>query len=95
MLVEKMLEAHSFLEWIEVFALQILDDRDFETRTIVGVAHDRRDRRESRCCRGAPAALARDKFELCQSITGGQWPNDDRDEHAEFGDRSLEFPERF
>ena len=55
-------EAHRFFERIEVFALQVLDDRDFERFAIVGVAHERRNRREPRRDGRAPTPFARDQF---------------------------------
>ena len=44
-LIDQARKAGGFFDRIEVLALQVLDDRDFERIAVVGFAHDRRNRR--------------------------------------------------
>src|SRR5215470_13000850 len=61
--VDESLDAVRFLERIEVFALDVLDERERERRLIGNVAHERRDLVEPCTSRREPPALSRDDLE--------------------------------
>ena len=59
-LADQSLHAARFLERIEIFPLDVLDQRHGERRRVRHVANERRDFRETGDFRSAPAPLARD-----------------------------------
>jgi len=78
-----------FLDGVEVGALEILDERELEHVAVAGLAHDDRQRVESRLTRRAPAAFASDELVLAVDQ-----PHDERlDDAALFDgvDQLVEF----
>ncbi len=66
--IDKLLIAHRFLDRIEIAALDVFDDREFERLTIIGVDADDRHFMQAGALGGAPAALARDDLESADQI---------------------------
>ena len=63
-LLDELRVALGFLDRVEVLALQIFDERQFEHRAVVGLADDDGDFRQAEQLGGAPAAFAGDQFEM-------------------------------
>ncbi len=78
------------VEWRDVLALQVLDDRDLERRVVVDVLDEGGDGREPGDRRGAPATLTRDQLIAVRS----DGTNEDRLEHAMLADRCGQLIER-
>ena len=87
-LFDELREAGGFFDRVEILALQVLDDGDFERVAVVALADDRRNGRALQRGAGAPATLARDEF-----VSRIAPADDDRHQHAILGDRGLEFVE--
>ena len=81
-------EAGGFFDRVEVLALEVLDDGNFERVAVVALADDGRNGRALQRRASAPAAFAGD--ELVSVVAAA---DDDRDQYAVLGDRGLEFVE--
>jgi hypothetical protein len=68
--------AQSFLDGIEVFALEIFDEREFQHFAVVSVAEDDRNLLQARQLGGPPAAFASDEFESVALLANDQRLND-------------------
>src|SRR6266849_2502565 len=79
-----------FFQRIEVFALEIFDQCQFQHRAVIGLAHEHRDFLEAQELRRAPPALAGDQFKLVIPLADHQRLDD-----ALFLDRISEFAQRF
>ena len=89
-LVDQPTIADGLLDRVQVGALDILDDRDFERFALVQFAHDRRDIVEAQALRRTPAPFARDDF-----VTAvGDRADQDRLQHAARRDRFAQFLQR-
>src|SRR5271165_4179736 len=82
-------EPHRLLERVKILALQVLDDREFEARAIVGGPDQGRNRLQVRGRRSPPAPLPGDQF--VAPLSAGYGPHDDRHEDAQFADRPGQF----
>ena len=89
MLVDHSIEHRRFVEWREVLALKVLDDRDLERGVVVDVLDQRRDGPESGLPGGAPAALAGDDLVGVRTERADQ----DRLEDAVLSDRGRQLVE--
>ena len=78
------------LDRVEILALDILEQGDFERLGVAEIADDRRNFVQARLLRRAPAALAGDDLEAMAVRT-----HDDRLDHAARGDRLRQFGQRF
>ncbi len=79
-----------FIEWRDVLALEVLDDRDLERGVVVDLLDQRRDRQQAGDLGRAPAALAGDQLVAVRS----DWADEDRLEDAVLADRGGELVER-
>ena len=79
-----------FFEGIEVFALQVFDQGEFEDGAVVGDAEDDRDFRQTEKLGRAPAAFAGDEFQMVALVA-----DDERLDDALFLDGIGEFAEGF
>ena len=77
-----------FLDGVQVFALQIFDQREFQHRAVVGLADDDRDFRQLEELRRAPAAFAGDQFKKSAALA-----HDERLDDALFADGIGQFPQ--
>src|SRR6185437_2817265 len=84
-LADKALIAARFLDRIEILALHIFDQRDFERLAVRGLAHQHRHFGELRRRRRAPAPLPGENLELAGTL--GMRPYQERLEHALHADR--------
>ena len=91
MLVDQPAIGFAFLERVELFTLDILDNGDFKRRDVIKVFNDYRDLMEVRALRGTPPAFARD--DLVVPVMCGI-ADDDRLKHAARLDRGGQFVER-
>jgi hypothetical protein len=87
-------KAHGLLDRVEVAALEVLDDREFEAGAIVSLADDGRDSVEASRRRRAPAPFARDQLVGRGAAGDGDRPNEDGHDDAERANRLLEFGQR-
>src|SRR5689334_14087403 len=87
--VDELLVALGLLDRIEVFALDVLDERKLGHRRFVDLADDRRDCMQPRFLCGPPAPLTRDDLE---AVPAG--PQKDRLKHAALRDRFGELADR-
>jgi hypothetical protein len=95
--VDQRLVGFGFLDWIQIGALDVFDDRDLEHFAIVHRTHDCRNCCQPRAARSAPAAFAGDDLEHVG--VGRIGPHQDRLQHALGADRlrqllKLRFAER-
>ena len=79
-----------FLEGVEIFALEIFDERQFQHRVVVRLSDDDRHFRQLQQLRRAPAAFARDQFKTTAALA-----HDERLDDALFADGIGQFAERF
>src|SRR5260221_4403500 len=82
--------AERLFEWIEVFALEIFDQRQFQHRGVVRFPDDGRDFLQADQLGRAPAALSGDQFEKATSLA-----HDERLNNALLFDRISQFLECF
>ena len=61
-----------FLDGIEIFALEVFDERQFEHGAVVGLADDDRDFRQLQQLCGAPAAFACNQFKITVTVAHNQ-----------------------
>ena len=78
-----------FLDWVEVLALQVLDQGQFEHCAVVGLPQDDRHFRQPEQLGRPPAAFARDEFQMAVPL-----PNDQRLDNALFFDRVGQLAQR-
>jgi hypothetical protein len=71
---------------VEVFALQIFDEREFQDRAVVGLAGDDGNLRQIQELRRAPAAFAGDQFKITAALA-----DDERLDDALFADGIGQF----
>lgn len=83
-------EGFSFFDGVEVFALEIFDEGEFEDFLIGGFADDEGGFGEARALGGAPASFAGDEFEEIAAFAGDEGLDD-----AVFFDGENEFVEMF
>ena len=62
-----------FFDRVQVFALQILDEREFEHLLVACRAHDDRRFDQADLLRRAPAAFAGDDFEMPRGLRRGTY----------------------
>ena len=62
--------AVSLFNRIEIFALKIFDERQFQNRAVIGFARDDGNFRQVQKLRCAPAAFARDQFKKIRRVRG-------------------------
>src|SRR5689334_7709690 len=89
MAMDQLAIALCFLQWIQVLALDVLDQSELGGRRLVHLTDDRRDAVDSRALGRAPTPLASDDEEI---LTRG--PKQDRLQHAALTDRLGELVER-
>ena len=80
--LDELLVRRRFFERVELFALDVLDDRVLEHRGVVCDPNDRGNRLKADSARRAPAALAGDQ--LVRTVLSRT--DQDRLEHANFAD---------
>jgi hypothetical protein len=85
-LVDELSVALGLLDGIEVFALEILDQGEFEGGAIIGLTDHHGDFGEAEELSGAPAAFAGDEF-----VTAGRGTHDKGLDDAAFADGIGEF----
>ena len=78
-----------FLDGIEIFALEIFDERQFKHRAVVGLADDDGNLRQLQQLRRAPAAFAGDQFKIAAALA-----DDERLDDALFADGIGQFAQR-
>ena len=90
-------ERERLFEWIQVLALDVLDERERDRVLVVHAAHDRGDVGNARDLGGAPAALAGDDLValLLARLGRADGPHDDRLNDALGLDRIRQIRERF
>ena len=88
-LLNQLGKALGFLDWIEVFALEILDQREFEGGAVVGFADDHGDLGQADELGGAPAAFPGDEF-----VAVFRGSDDEGLDDAAFPDRIGQFAQR-
>ena len=79
-----------FFDGVEIFALEIFDERQFEHRAVVGLADDDGHFRQLQQLRGAPAAFAGNQFKITVAFA-----HDERLHDALFADGIGQFAQRF
>ena len=77
------------LDGVQVFALEIFDERQFQHRAVIGLAGDDGNFRQIQKLRRAPAAFAGDQFKKTAAFA-----HDERLDDALFADRIREFLQR-
>jgi hypothetical protein len=87
--VEELLVGGRLLERVQLRPVEVLQQRVAQQVAVVRLADDRRDRRQARRLRRAPATLAHDEL---VPVTDGA--DDDRLQHADLADGSYELVER-
>jgi hypothetical protein len=92
--LHQLLVALGLLELVQAFALQVLDQLDFEHLLVAERPHARRDVREAGRLGGDPAALAGDELVLGEAAQRGERPHHHRLQHADRLDRVGELRER-
>jgi hypothetical protein len=83
---DQLRHAGGFFERIEIVALQILDNRNFQTLQVGTRPHDRGNAGPLQHRAGAPAAFSRDELVPLAALA-----HENRHEHAMLDDRGLEF----
>jgi hypothetical protein len=73
------LESARFLNWVEIFALNILDERDLQRSFVGDLANDSRYAAQAGSLRGAPAPFARQKLKPRVKAAQNQRLNDSAD----------------
>jgi len=93
--VDQALQRLRFLQRIEVFALDVLDQRHRDHGAVIDHPHHCRDFTQAGTLRGAPAAFAGDDFvgAATASVGAGVLAHDNRLDHALCLDRCREFIE--
>jgi hypothetical protein len=91
MSLDELAIAFRLLVRIEVFALDVLDQRDFGRRRIVDLADNCRDRVQARALRSSPATLASDDLKPSIAVRTEK----DRLQDTALGDRIGELIDRF
>ena len=89
-LLDELRVALSFFNRIQVLALQVLDQRQFEHRAVIGFTHDDRHFSQAKQLSGAPAAFACDQLQMAVTLA-----DDERLHNALFPDGISQLAQGF